>query len=229
MSFGKAIGHRLRQVREADGATAADIAAGASRYLGLGWDRSTVARIELGQRQLTAAELLVLPALYGRPVAELLPTEPCRLTEVVGANPDLLRKVLTGVPRGYDLPKVRQDMTTVLDKVRRATGNARARYPRVELLLVSEAAGHAGDDTTVKAARRLEADPWDVAVAAQSLWDRDLASERDERVGKRAGESMRSRQARRGHVTRQLLDQLRPVVQELQAARSEEGDVDGQR
>jgi transcriptional regulator with XRE-family HTH domain len=63
------------------------------------------------------------------------------------------------------------------------------------------------DEATVKAARRLDADPVDVDAMAQRLWGRTLTAERDVRVG--AATRSRADQARRGHVTRALIDELR--------------------
>lgn len=229
--FGVALGHRLRQVREESGETAAQLADRASSWFGLRWDRSTLTRIELGQRQVTAPELLLLPAVYDRSLAELLPIEACRLSDVVNADPAAMRDALARSARGYELEKVREALSSGQIKkwLEQVSENVTARFLGVPAMLVMGGASHAKDEATVKAARRLDADPWDVAVASFQLWDRDLASERDERVGQRA-ESMRARQARRGHVTRQLLEELRPVVQALQASRSTEGvDGDGER
>jgi len=82
------------------------------------------------------------------------------------------------------------------------------------------------DETTGKAARRLGADRQDVAVAGQELWGHGLAAERDRRLGVAAGgpgDTARGRQARRGHITRALLDELRPTVEAIQQARQASG------
>jgi transcriptional regulator with XRE-family HTH domain len=63
--LGRAIGERLRAIREESGVTQEDVAAEARR-LGLGWVRATVAGIELGRRQLSPGELIVLPFVLGR-------------------------------------------------------------------------------------------------------------------------------------------------------------------
>jgi transcriptional regulator with XRE-family HTH domain len=63
------------------------------------------------------------------------------------------------------------------------------------------------DEATVKAARRLGADPVEVDAKARQLWGRSLTAERDARVG--VASRSRVDQARRGHVTRQLIDELR--------------------
>ena len=218
MTFGVAFGHRVRQVREANGQTAAEVASLATHF-GLGWDRSTVTRVELGQRQVTAAELLVLPVLYGVSVADLLPTEPCQLTHDVSAAPDVMRAALTDVPglNDYESPRVREVITAGLDAMAKIASSVQKRYPDVPGMLLLDANRHRKDVVVVKAAQRLGADPFDVAVAALQLWGHDLTTERDRRVG--TSDSLRARQARRGHVTRALTDELTPVIAELQAQR----------
>lgn len=63
------------------------------------------------------------------------------------------------------------------------------------------------DEATVKAARRLNADPVEVDATARRLWGRTLTAERDVRVGTAA--RSRADQSRRGHVTRALIEELR--------------------
>jgi len=69
----------------------------------------------------------------------------------------------------------------------------------------------ASADAELRAARKLRAEgfdvsPLDVATAARKRWKRSLTAERDARLAKGAGGSKR---ALRGHVTRQLLEDLR--------------------
>ncbi len=69
-------------------------------------------------------------------------------------------------------------------------------------------------DATVKAAKRLGVTTADVDAAARALWGQTLAGERDKRVQPVEGETPRALQARRGHVTRALLDELRRYLDE---------------
>src|SRR5664280_496730 len=94
-SFDVAMGHRLRREREDRGLTAADVSLLAVDRLGLSWDRSTVTRIELGQRQLLAGELVLLAVLHGVPVVDLLPDERCELSPAVTAVPAAAALVTT--------------------------------------------------------------------------------------------------------------------------------------
>jgi transcriptional regulator with XRE-family HTH domain len=66
------------------------------------------------------------------------------------------------------------------------------------------------DEATVKAAQRLNADPVDVDTKARQLWGRGLTAERDARLG--AAKRSRADQARRGHVTRALIEELRKAL-----------------
>jgi len=68
------------------------------------------------------------------------------------------------------------------------------------------------DEATVKAAQRLHADPVDVDAAARLLWGRGLVAERDARLG--SATRSRADQARRGHVTRVLIEELRGALPE---------------
>ena len=225
LRFGVALGHRLRQVREEIGWTGEQVSFHA-RNFGLGWDRSTVTRIELGQRQLTAAELLVLPLMFSRPLADLLPTEPAALTEAASVGPEELRRVLNRAPalREWYVPRLHEVLNTALERMGPVLTRAAARFPDVNLITVAAAASEGWtDETTSKAARRLGVDREDVAVAAQQRWSHGLAAERDKRLATGgAGDTARGRQAKRGHITRALLEELRPVVEEIQHSRGQE-------
>ena len=228
MSFGVALGHRLRQVREGNGDTAAEVAA-ASKRLGLGWDRSTVARIELGQRQVTASELLVMTALYGVSVADLLPTEDVRLTETVTATAAGLRDLLLrgGLGRGLHVEGLYEDVVAGLERLKRAFPAIRIRLPGASDWEIMVGAAGVSEEATVKAAKRLRATPEEAAVASSQLWGRSLTGERDARVDAMGpAANAKARQARRGHVTRALLTELASQVVQV---RTGEGETDGQR
>ena len=223
--FGVALGHRLRRARE-DTARSADQVASDARLLGLGWDRPTVSRIEGGQRQLTAAELLLLPLLYDRALAALLPDEPVALTEGAAVSAAGLRRCLVDSPgRGWALPRLHEAARSGVERMRPAVERVAADYPTVPagVLAAATRCGWA-DDTSIKAAKRLGADRRDVAVAAQQTWGRGLAAERDARLGAAGGTTARARQARRGHITRALLAEIRPAVQQLVQDRKESTD-----
>lgn len=77
----------------------------------------------------------------------------------------------------------------------------------------AEKADDQPDEAEAKAARRLgdPVGPLQVVVWGRDLWGRRLSAERDRRVAQRADEDTTPRrlQALRGHVTRELIEELR--------------------
>ncbi len=230
LPFSVALGHRLRQVREERQKTAVEVAK-MSRIVGLNLDRATLIRIELGQRQVSVADLLLLAALYGKAVAELLPTEAVQLSEAAGASPQHLRAALTAAPAGWELPRLQHALpggvgwTKAWARIERYA----QRFPGAAPFTVMEAAADARDEAnqTVKdAARRLNVSPELVRIAARHLWDRTLTDERDRRVAALGGAtSARAKQARRGHVTRTLLAELAPVVDQVRTGSTQQQEA----
>lgn len=211
---------------------AADVADRARR-LGLSWDRSTVARIELGQRQVTAAELLLLPLVYSTGLVNLLPDEDMRFTDEVSAPPDAVARALGKMPREEDgwrapwLDGTKQEWQALFDhQLEQMKRWKAAHFPTAEDNAVLDAVTdlqQSSDGTVAKLAARLGADRYDVAVAAWQLYGQSLSAERNHRESKSGGDtSVRARQARRGHVTRQLIEELRPAIAELEKARKTE-------
>ncbi len=225
LPFTVALGHRLRQVREELGQTAVEIACW-SRHFGLKYDASTVVRIELGQRQVSAAELLLFAVMYGKGVADLLPTEPVQLNEAAGATPEQMRSALTRAPRGWELPQLRavtqQGMDIVLGHARRW----QAKYPGASLMSLK--VGGPVDQTVKDAAKRLGVTTGEVIMAAGELWEQSLTLERDRRVAALGPTTARGKQARRGHVTRSLLDELCVEIPKLRQPRDDADDGEEQ-
>ncbi len=196
----------------------------------MNWDRSTVARIELGQRQVTAPELFVMPMLYGVPVVALLPTENVRITATVTATPAGLRGAATEQPyHGYGLQVegLLEAVRTTFERLKPAMAAVQARLPGANFVEIAEAAEHVGDEATVKAAKRLRATAEEIATASVQLWERSLTAERDARVVAMGPvDTAKARQARRGHATRALLEELAPQIEIVRTGR---GRTDGQR
>lgn len=204
-SFEVALGRRLREARTARGLTSAEVAE-RSRELGLRWDRSAVGKIETGDRPVSVIELYILAMITRQPVVELVPHEACWLTESVTAHEGALPANMAGLAGGLDPVGLRSALTEAKAGVERADARVLATERRVAM---------SRTEAVTKVARRLEADPWMVATAADRLWGHTLEIERDQRTGVVEGEAMRARQARRGHVTRTLVEELRPAVEEL--------------
>jgi hypothetical protein len=98
--------------------------------------------------------------------------------------------------------------------VRRMTAHVRGRD--FWDAIVRESAG----DAEQKAANVLDVSPHAVALAARSRWGRSLTEERDRRVSAASESTPRTLQALRGHATRALLDELRPVLKDIITSRT---------
>jgi transcriptional regulator with XRE-family HTH domain len=102
--------HRIRELRQARGMTQQDLAERLARW-GVRIDRTAVAKIEKGRRELTLSEAFMFAvALSVAPVHLFVPTdddEPIMLTPDVGAPPEHVRAWIRGThpmfqdPRAY--------------------------------------------------------------------------------------------------------------------------------
>jgi transcriptional regulator with XRE-family HTH domain len=201
----QAIGAELRRLREADGTRQDQLAAAARRY-GLRWNQATIAAVELGRRKLSLGEVALLPLVLAEGLGD--PNAGARLLGVGELIPDVDQDV--DVSPGLRLPlrTVRMLFGGPSESAERPEPSAR----RPEL----DAAG----DAERKAARKLGVSPHAVALAARTLWNQGLTEERDRRVGNPARAlSRRSLQARRGRVTRRLVQELAPLLKPGKARR----------
>lgn len=225
-SLSVSVAHRVRAIREEGGVTA-DRIAEAARYFGLGWQRGTVASIETGRREVTAAELLLLPLILSRcgvkvTLLDVL-AQPAALSSGVVANPEGFRELLhgdeltvAGRGAGFAIPAVQADLPSVPKVASELVHEIKAQLPgRVRLADIEAAATSAKLDAEQKAAVKLGRTAVQVAHAAHRLWGRGLTAERDERVAKKVppDAEARSVQAIRGRVTRSLLAELEPVLE----------------
>jgi hypothetical protein len=194
------IGARMRALRDARGLLQEDVAAQA-RSLGFDWTRGTVAMLEAGRRRLTLEEWLLLPQVFDRADAAPLTLPEClpdagvaRLTPYAAVEVDVLRAVCRG-----------QTMD--------AAWAAAAAADPVTLASRGEAER--------KAAQALHLSAHAVARAAQRRWGRSLTEERDHRFAEKWTQLYEPPvpaltdvapgfvQALKGHITRQLLAELR--------------------
>ncbi len=75
-----------------------------------------------------------------------------------------------------------------------------------------EAAG----DAELKATRKFKVPAFAVALASRKLWSRSLTEKRDQQLSEQMqGKPARTIQALRGHVTRQLLKELEPILEKV--------------
>ena len=234
----KLIGTRLRELRERAGVRQEQIAASARQAGFQGWTQATVAAVESGRRRLSLEEFLVLPTILewagvGQiPLADLLSDGLAALSPhaVVGAgtavSAETLRAMLSG-RAAVDMPQTPKRLDTPkTQEVRRGFGVGDLSPERVYRVALASQGG-----AEVHAARVLGCSPLAVALAAERTWRRSLTEERDARVNQRVGlddfaagvdaadrrglahpVSIATVQAHRGHVTRDLIEQLRPVV-----------------
>lgn len=225
--FSEVVGVRLEAVRSRSRRTTEDIAS-AARGLGLTWHRTTVRQTERGKRSLTAAELLLLPLMYGAPLRDLLPDERemVWLTDEVAVSGGELARVLD---EGYE-PGAAEVNTADGWYIKGADARLKELSRRMTAHAVEWPSGvRAGstmaepDEAETKAAKRLDSTPHYVASAARELWGRGLVEERDARLAQRSPvpDSPRALQAARGHVTRTLIAELEPTVREYEKRRGE--------
>jgi hypothetical protein len=193
----QAIGQQMRRHREAGGVRQETIAAAATMWM-LPWTQATVAAVELGQRGLSLGEFLMLPLVFAEAGLRRRSGQPLELSDFIPAHVDHFPNVPV-VPGGFQMPL--RTVQTLLRGGRAPAGDPPA-----------PAAAGPGEAER-KAARKLGCSPDAIVTAAQQLWSRTLAAERDERIGERAGKlDRRSLQAVRGRVTRGLVRELEPII-----------------
>ncbi len=215
-SFGELIGERVRAAREAAGVTLDGVARAANRRGLTTWRRNTVGELEKGRRRLTVEEFVALPViledagcrtLQPDGPALILADDEVQLVDgwvvpgsaflalaVQTRDPALAEDesgaLLEDEPTEDDL----EDGRRALDEVMRLPAADPAELKAAESLRKTEGLA---DLTT-----------GDVQLAAERLWGRRIAEERDRRLADRTSSSPGGRQALRGHMTRALLDEL---------------------
>lgn len=226
-SLGAVIGAGVRALRLEQGLTQDELAR-SLRNVGLDWDQGALARLEAGGRGVSPEQELLLAQALGveryRLVAgeddewvTLSPRARWRVVAVraayAGANPgdmpasDFEDPVMRSARKVARVITGRAEQRAVAAKVwRRATVG--------QLNEVVEAVG----DAERKAGRALGVDPVAVSAAAHKKWGRSFTAERDARAAGlvEEGAGRRALQALRGHVTRQLIAELAPIIKEAQ-------------
>lgn len=177
---------------------------GAARLLarrGAQWHRSKVAAIEAGERpNMSFADVLVLANAFNVELAELFDGDgEVTLTEYVTLSRPMVRDVIRGTyvvggSEDWD-PTTRRGELLELARIR-ADDDAR------------KAASLLGSEADRALADRLNVPARAVTETATELWSRTLTEERDARAAGLGDMSAGERQARRGHITRELSRQL---------------------
>jgi transcriptional regulator with XRE-family HTH domain len=210
-TFEVLLGQQVRARRDELGMTQDELARK------VGWTRAMIAALEGARRDVTIPQLLPLLAALETDLRKLLPPGQeviiedrwkIRSRDIADAlgGQKLVSKVLRGAER---------IVQTFADKRQELETRAGDVWPGAGLadLLMAEAA--ATGEAETKAARTLGVDPFVLSVAAQRRWGQSLTLERDSRVSAQAqvDASSRTVQALRGHVTRSLIEELRPLLE----------------
>ena len=189
------IGARVRELREAAERSQQDVAA-AANAMGWPWGVSSVASLELGRRQLSAAELVLLPAVLAAAL-EL---------------PITMENLLAGIHEDIWLaPEIVAESGEVVLAMMWTPkpGGAVSTHPLAQRMQqLQDAAVTAMGPLERWLAEALQIPEEEVARRCTALWGRPFRQERDSRVAERA-EDRRSLQAIKGHVSRALIAELR--------------------
>jgi len=220
------IGRNLRRLRE-DAGLSQDQVANRARTVGLSWTRSSVAAAEAGTKTFDVSELVLLVPLFGKSVDELLAGKgSVRVGSIHDLELPVVRGILAATVTASATKSTKAKVQPEPQRKRRPRRSAthvrrdvdENRGPRSEMMMDAirpdpfEIEMAARGEAEQKAARRLGVEPLDLSIASFKRWHRSLTEERDARVDEQSDKSstLRTIQARRGHITRQLLDELQP-------------------
>ncbi len=188
------VGARVKALRERDGVTL-DAVARAGQSAGLPWRRVTVAAIEQGRRRLTIEELALLPWLLER------------------AGVQHGTRALLGDDDRIDLaPRVTVSGWVLAGMLGRP-GETGFVLPQADDPLWAAMRRGGREAAEMRAAEALGARPRDIAMTAVRLWGRSLSEERDARLAQRTDLAGRDIHRAAGHVTRQLIRELREYAE----------------
>lgn len=236
------VGERVRQFREARGVRQEDVADEARKY-GFPWGRSSVAALEAGNRDLSFAELLILPSLLKRLGGWDEPLLPPGVNVILNENlwmpasqiPSHVFALMTPSVRSERLPAEDEDF--ILGglenepprkslKTRQSIARTVQVYDYLLLVLWPGRGGlHLTPEFTrgVEIARKIaervktpdgKSPDWQlIQIFSWGLWGRNPGDERDARAASRGTyETKRALQSARGHVTRELIEELQAEI-----------------
>lgn len=195
---------RLRATLDERGMRREDLARG---MVGLGfrWTGNTVTQVVTGRRGLSLLELAGVCEVLGLPIGKLLDHDAHVVLpsgdEVLVADVLLALMYESGGRWTENQAKQAELMATQAEirELQAQTHN----YMKV-----------LNEEATFTAAQRLGRMPTEVDEASQQLWGHSFTTERDKRVGDPpedgdAANSRRALQARRGHASRAMIEELR--------------------
>jgi hypothetical protein len=214
----EALAAGMKQARQRQGLRQEDAATRARAYGLSSWIRGTVAQAEVGARRFALEEVLLLALAYESSLADLIAGDDNDLVELtpdarlsVGAVRALLSGEQVGLSelpdKAIDVPAGRTTSPRRSERFPDVLAEAK-RFGIEDRGLLAQAADEVGDAER-HAARKLGTTPERINIAAIALWGRTLAAERDHRLSEQATDlPARSRQALRGHITRDLMSEL---------------------
>jgi transcriptional regulator with XRE-family HTH domain len=242
------IGKGFAEVRRRQGLTQEQAA---RRLQGRGltaWRTSTVGSLEAGLRRPKLDEILLMAAALNVSVDQLIPggdDERVELGDGATVSPRWIREMLTGEfyreprrPIGQ-IPYTRFPVQEVMEQLTERLQARQQRYeqtvaqirehgPFDEHFITGEDEHRMFDpptDAERHAARRLGVDVPTLKYAARQRWSHlDFDEERDRRVGNVDELPPRSRQARRGLVTREMLTELGAFLDRAGVDRKRDGN-----
>lgn len=195
---GEVVGENLRRLRLARRWTQE----AAAREIGLPWKRTHVAALESGRREtVDVGTLLVLAATFEVP-----------LTELVQGDGEVLLTTRADA-EDYGLTATRAQLREWFSGARSTvmTSGAAASIAWVDHFHHKARPIPVAADRVL--ANRLGRRLFDVVEAAEGLWGRSLTEERDRRVAELGDLSVGERQARQGHITRELSRALQQWIE----------------
>lgn len=211
------IAANLRRLRENAGLSQDEVVRTA-RARGIPWARSTLAAIETGTRTISVAELILLPTVLGVTMDELLAgTGRVRVGEST-PKLEVVRRLLRGEELGrvtvgeLGWPGTPFDTDAWAQAWEKKRRRLEQLAPGITFGQAVEAEEAAKGDAEQKAARRLGVDAGELSVAAFGRWGRSLTDERDDRLAERLGPDTPASAQARGHITRELLAELEPIL-----------------
>jgi transcriptional regulator with XRE-family HTH domain len=189
-----------------------DQAAQLLRRFGLEVSRSALAALERGSgRTLDVGELALVCLAFKVPLDYLLTgSERVRISESATVAAGALAAMIAGEVADVDVPATRE--TVDVEGLAAVKRRHRRLWPTATPAGIVRAERLARGDVETKAAQRIDVDPADLSIAAFGRFGRSFTDERDARLGEVADTSKRSLQALRGHITRQVLAELEPVL-----------------
>jgi transcriptional regulator with XRE-family HTH domain len=194
------LGMNLERLRKEKGWSQDDLVS-RGWQVGLPWSRTTIAALEIGKRAVELGEVILLALILNSSVADLLAGDDVTLVgEETGIWLDDVRHVLMSD---------QQAAQESFPEIHRRVSEAKA-ADGYDLVMLS-----ANGEAEQKAARKLGVTPQTIAQAAYNKWGRSLTDERNLQVQQLDWvdeTSTRQVQAYRGHVTRQLLDDIENLI-----------------